>query len=242
MAIHSNDTRGVNHPPDSAGLSQFSALQQNSPTRSTRFGLDKVFCFQASRSRMIAGFLGPLLLGVGSGISVSAGFGPLGFSVLLNGLYESFGVSLWLSQLLLTLLFYLIAWKWAKIPLGMGTLPTLLLIGPAISLGATLTPVTLPVAGHVLAFAAGLSLFALGISLAAAAALGPDGVTALSLAAEKRHALPVPKANFLWNSAAICVGILLGGHYGPATVIGLFAVPLLIQWLLPWLRRSVVRP
>ena len=205
-------------------------------------GLDKIFCFHASRSRMIAGFVGPLLLGLGSGISVSAGFGPLGFSVLLDGLHGSLAAPLWQSQLLLTLVFYLIAWKWAEIPLGMGTLPTLLLIGPAISLGATLTPINLSFSGHALAFTLGLIYFSLGIALSAAASLGPDGVTALSLAAEKRHGIPVARANFIWNASAICIGISLGGNYGAATLIGLFTVPLLIQLFLPWLRRSVVRP
>ena len=195
--VRLNDIQDIRPLPRIHNVSQPSTLQ---PASSTSSGLDKVFCFQASRSRMIAGFLWLLLLGVGSGISVSAGFGPLGFSVLLHGLNETFGAPLWLSQLLLTVLFYLIAWKWAKIALGMGTLPTLLLIGPAISLGATLMPITLPMAGHALAFASGLTLFALGISLSAAASLEPDGVTALSLAAEKRHALSIPKANFLWNS------------------------------------------
>ena len=236
MVLRPNDKQ---HLPRSSNAPRICKARKDSAPSS---GLDEVFRFQASRSRMIAGFSGPLLLGVGSGISVSAGFGPLGFSVLLHGLNESFGAPLWLSQLLITLLFYLIAWKWAKIPLGMGTLPTLLLIGPAISLGATLTPITLPMAGHAVAFVSGLTLFALGISLSAAASLGPDGVTALSLAAEKRHALPIPRANCLWNSLAICMGILLGGRYGIATFIGLFSVPLLIGWILPWLRGNVVRP
>lgn len=221
----------------SNGLSDTQAFDYNPGT----IGFDQVFCFRASRSRIIAGLLGPLLLGVGSGISVSAGFGPLGFSVLLDGLHGSFGAPLWLSQLLLTIVFYLVAWQWAKIPLGMGTLPTLLLIGPAISLGATLTPITLPFLGHVIAFGAGLTLFALGISLAAAAALGPDGVTAMSLAAEKRHGVPIAKANFLWNGSAIIIGVSLGASSGAATVIGLFLVPVLIQFFLPRLRKRYIR-
>jgi uncharacterized membrane protein YczE len=143
--------------------------------------------------------------------------------------------------LILTVVFFVVAWQWGRIRLGMGTLPALLLIGPAISLGASFTPGTLPLAGDALAFMIGLILFALGISLSSAAKLGPDGVTALSLAAEKRHAWPVPKANLLWNGIAICLGILLGGHFGIATVIGLFAVPLLIRMFLPWLRSGVVR-
>lgn len=231
-----NDTQAISHILDSFGRPF--AVERLDIDLGPSF-YDKVFCIRASRSRMLAGFAGPLLLGIGSGVSVSAGFGSFGFAVLLDGLHTSFGVPLWASQVAVTILFYLIAWVWAKIPLGMGTLPTLFLIGPVISLGATFTPEALPFAGHLLAFAMGLFLFAVGISLSAAAALGPDGVTALSLAAEKRHGMPVPKATFVWNASAIVLGISLGGSYGVATFIGLATVPMFIQMMLPWLRARI---
>ena len=199
-----------------------------------------VFVLRASRSRMIAGVTGPVLLGIGSGISISAGFGSFGFSVLLDGLHRVVDAPLWFSQVVMTMLFFWIAWRYARIPLGMGTLPALLLVGPAISLGAMVTPEALPLAAHVAAFLVGLFMFALGVSLSAAAALGPDGVTALSLAAEKRWHWPVPRANFIWNLSAIAVGLLLGGNAGPATMVGLFATPVLIQYLLPRLRSCMV--
>ena len=192
---------------------------------------------QVSSCRIAAGITGPLLLGLGSGVSISAGFGSFGFSVLLDGILLTSGQPLWLSQIIITLCFYLIAWFWARIPLGVGTLPALLLIGPAISLGATLTPDTQLFIGNLLAFSAGIVMFALGISLAAAAALGPDGITALSLAAEKKHGCSIAKANLLWNFLAIATGILLGGNFGPATIIGLFTVPLLIKFFIPRLRQ-----
>lgn len=201
--------------------------------------IENVYCFKASRRRKLAGFTGPMLLGIGSGVSVSAGFGSFGFAVLLDGLNSSIGVPLWLSQVLVTLSFYFIAWFWARIPLGMGTLPTVLLIGPLISVGATLTPEALPFAGHVIASFIGLFLFSFGISLSAAAALGPDGVTALSLAAEKRHRVPVPKATFVWNATAIVLGITLGGGYGIATFVALVMVPVFIQLMLPRLREKI---
>ena len=200
----------------------------------------KIFVFSASPSRTIAGLAGPVLLGIGSGISISAGFGSFGFSVLLDGLHHVLNAPLWFSQVVMTLLFFLIAWRCAKIPLGMGTLPALLLVGPAISMGASITPEALSLTAHVAAFLIGLFTFALGISLSAAAALGPDGVTALSLAAEKRWRWPVPRANFVWNLCAISAGVLLGGNLGPATIVGLFATPVFIQYLLPLLRRRMV--
>lgn len=198
-----------------------------------------VFVFSASRNRIIAGMLGPVLLGLGSGISISAGFGGFGFSVLLDGLHRTVDAPLWFSQTLMTLLFFWIAWRCARIPLGMGTLPALLLIGPAISISATITPDSLSLAAHILALLIGLFMFALGISLSAAAALGPDGVTALSLAVEKRWKWTVPHANFTWNVCAILLGILLGGNIGPATIVGLLLTPMLIQCLLPGLRRRL---
>lgn len=192
---------------------------------------------EASQGRLIAGVSGPLLLGLGSGISVSAGFGAFGFSVLLDAIYAGAAIPLWLSQVILTLLFYAIAGAWAGIPLGAGTLPSLLLIGPAISLGSSVTPENLAFAANLVAFVTGLFLFALGISLAAAAALGPDGITALSLAAEKRTSLSIPQSNFLLNFTAIGIGAVLGGKFGPATIVGLLVVPMLIRQMLPHLRQ-----
>lgn len=195
---------------------------------------------EASPFRVLAGISGPLLLGLGSGISVSAGFGAFGFSVLLDGIYTSGGLPLWVSQIIITLLFYLIAGVWAGIPLGVGTFPSLLFIGPAISFGATFTPDHLMFFGNLLAFVVGLLLFALGISLAAAAALGPDGITAMSLAAEKRLRLAVPHSNFILNLTAISIGIYLGGSAGPATFAGLIVAPMLIRQMLPVLRHWLV--
>lgn len=193
----------------------------------------------ASPRRLLAGFAGPLLLGLGSGISISAGFGSFGFAVLLDGVRQSIGLPLWFSQFAITSIFYGIAWWWARIPLGVGTVSALLLVGPAISLGASLTPDTTLLFGNLVAFVTGILMFACGISLAAAAAFGPDGVTALSLAAEKRHGWPVPRANFLWNALAIAGGASLGGNVGAGTLVGLFSVPVLIGILLPVLRRHI---
>lgn len=192
--------------------------------------------FRASPSRMIAGVSGPILLGIGSGISISAGFGSFGFSVLLDGLHHVWAAPLWLSQVIMTILFFAIAWCWGRVRLGMGTLPALLLVGPAISLGASITPEFLSLTWHAVAFVTGLFMFAFGISLSAAAALGPDGVTALSLAAEKRWQWPIPNANFIWNFTAIAVGVFLGGNLGPATVIGLVVTPMIIKFFLPKIR------
>lgn len=203
------------------------------------FSIRDLIVWQASPARMLAGLSGPVLLGLGSGISISAGFGSFGFAVLLDGIHHVLSVPLWLSQMIMTVLLFIIGWSWGRIPLGMGTLPALVLVGPAISLGASVTPLDLTLAWHIVAFATGLLMFAFGISLAAAAALGPDGVTALSLAAEKRWRWPVSRANFIWNASAITIGMLLGGNMGPATVIGLFVTPVLIHHMLPRLRHRI---
>lgn len=189
--------------------------------------------------QVVAGIVGPLLLGYGSGVSLSAGFGPFGFSVLLDGLYQSFSIPFWVSQTIITISCYLIAWFWGRIPLGIGTISTLLLIGPAISIGAEMTPENLPLLGNLVAFFVGLVMFSFGISLSAAANMGPDAITALSLAAEKVNSLSIPLTSFLWNLMAIAVGFFLGGNVGVATILGLWLSPFLINFFLPRLRALI---
>jgi uncharacterized membrane protein YczE len=199
--------------------------------------LGNVFAFSASPRRIVAGCVGPLLLGFGSGISVSAGFGTFGITVLLDGIYQAYAIPFWVSQLLLTLGCYLVAWKWAKIPLGMGTLPALILIGPAISLGAVIAPENLSFLGNLAAFFFGTLVFAFGISLIAAAALGPDGKTALSLATEKKYGWSISRSTFFYNASSILIGATLGGYFGVATLLNLIAVPILLHYFIPQLRR-----
>ena len=44
----------------------------------------KLFSYRASRGCMLAGYIGPGFLGLGLGVSISAGFGAFGFSVWLG--------------------------------------------------------------------------------------------------------------------------------------------------------------
>jgi len=106
-------------------------------------------------------------------------------------------------------------------------------------IGVGSTPVEPSLIGGVMALLLGLIIFSGGISLAAAAANGPDGVTALSLAAERVHQWPIPLSFVLWDLTAIAAGVILGGSIGIATVVGLIAVPLLMRLFLPAFRRVI---
>ncbi|MBX2837074.1 MAG: hypothetical protein KTR35_09490 [Gammaproteobacteria bacterium] len=206
------------------------------PTASTSI-LGDLLNFRVSRRRMIAGCLGPLLLGCGTGFSASAGFGAFGVTVMLDGLYQTYNIPFWVSQLTLSTIFYMFAWKWAGIPLGLGTIPAMLFIGPSISMAATLAPQDLSFIGNSAAFLFGTLVLAIGIALMAAAALGPDARTAMLLAAEKKHRWPIPRSNFFFNLSPILIGIALSGNFGVATILNLILVPPLLARLVPPLRR-----
>jgi len=198
---------------------------------------NRLFDVSASSRRVIAGALGPVLLGLGQGMAISAGHGAFGFSVLLDGINKTFLVPFWISQTIITVSCLILAWLWARVPLGLGTLTALLLIGPAISFGADVIPEGLTFGANISVFVAGLFLFAFGIALAAAAALGPDGFTALSLAAERVNRWAIPLATLLWDITAIAAGMILGGSVGIATAVGLLGVPFLLYLFIPPLRR-----
>jgi len=188
----------------------------------------------------MAGVVAPILFGLGLGVATSAGFGSLGFALLLDGLDKVLLAPFWLILPVVTMSCCLLAWIWGRIPFGLGTLVALNIIGPAIVVGSGFAPADASFAGNVMALLLGLVLFSGGISLAAAAASGPDGITALSLAAERVHQWPVPASIVLWDITAIAAGVILGGSVGVATVIGLIAVPFLIQLFLPSFRRALV--
>jgi len=195
------------------------------------------FNARASSRKKFAGFIAPILFGLGLGVATSAGLGSFGFAVLIEGLNKTFSIPVWQLIPIIAIGCWLTAWMLGRIPLGLGTFSTLLLVGPAIGVGAGFAPDGLSFNGNVMALVLGLILFAGGISLATAAAHGPDGLSALSLAAERKQKWPIPVSIILWDLTAIAAGVILGGGVGVATAVGLVAVPLLILMFLPAFRR-----
>jgi len=198
---------------------------------------DGFVVLRASRRRIVGGCAGPLMHGFGAGISTSAGFGSFGAIVMIDGIHETYQLPLWLSQWMVASSCFLIAWCWARIPLGVGTLPVLLLIGPALSFGATIAPQELGFIGNLIGCVVGTLMYSFGVALTAAAALGPDGQTALSLAAEKANNWKIPYSSLFFAVTTICIGIVLGGNFGVASIINLMLVPVLLHYFIPPLRR-----
>jgi len=200
---------------------------------------DGLFEMRASLRRIFAGVVAPILVGLGLGVATSGGFGSFGIGLLLESLGTVLPVPFWLLVPLVTFSCCLLAWILGRIPIGLGTPIALLLIGPAMGFGVGAASAAPSLMGDIVALLLGLILFSGGISLAAAAAYGPDGFTALSLAAERVHQWPVPLSIVLWDLTAIAAGVILGGSIGIATVVGLIAVPFLIRLFLPAFRRVI---
>ncbi len=190
-----------------------------------------------SPRRVITGCTGPLVLGLGAGLSTTTDLGAFGVTVFVDGMFSTYAMPYWVTQIVLTICCYLTAWRWAQIPLGAGTLPSLLLIGPAVSLGASLTPQDLTFAGDILVFLIATMVLAFGVAMSSSAALGPDGLTALSLSAEKKNLWSIPLAAFFFNLTFISVGIALGGSFGVATILNLLLLPVLLRLFIPPMRR-----
>jgi len=196
-----------------------------------------IFNFRASTRRVVAGCAGPMLHGIGAGITTSSGLGSMGAIVMIDGIHQTYQLPLFASQWIVASSSFLIAWWWARIPLGVGTLPVIFVLGPALSLGSTLAPENMDFFGDLIACLVGTLVFAAGVAITAAAALGPDGQTALALAAEKKNNWPIPHSNLFFALTTIGVGVVLGGNFGLATLLNLMIVPVLLYFLIPPFRR-----
>ncbi len=195
-----------------------------SPTLFTQMFAFKEF----SALRLIVGSISPCLIGLGVGISIPLQLGSFTFGAFFEGLLETFGIALWLSNLLLAFSLYFLAWFIGRIMLGVGTLPTIFLISPAIEIGAAIVPEDTPIVARLIILSISLAIFGLGILLSAAAALGPEPVSALCLAFESRYGWSISRSIFAMNLAATTLGFLLGGTIMAATVVSLFTPALFL--------------
>lgn len=158
---------------------------------------------------------GCVVLGVGIAMLLTADLGSDGYSTLVNGLSIGTGIAFWVSNLLVSAAFLLVAAARRVFP-GLGTVVQVVVVGGTVSvlLEVLATPEgTLP---RILLLAAAFPVLAVGIATYLGSHTGAGPAEAAALAWDP----PLP---FRWSYSAVqgggaLVGWLLGGTVGAGTV------------------------
>lgn len=180
-------------------------------------------------------------LGVTFFIQADMGADP--YNVLVQGVFrsvpwpEALHWTHGMTHILICLLIVLVLLAVDRSYIGIGTLLCMIFGGPIIDMFTViLGPVinnTLPVAVRIMVLAAGCVILAVGMSfvIKSESGTGPNDLVALVIAEKwkKKFGIIRVVTDFLF----VAVGFVLGGTFGPGTIVCAFLVGVVAQFFLP---------
>lgn len=185
--------------------------------------------------------VGLVVFGVGLGLVVEGGYGQGPWTVFHEGLADHTPLSIGTATIVTGVLL-LVATLGLRVPIGVGTVLNVALIGPATDLTIWLVDTPGSVGGRAALTLAGPLVTALGSGLYLGVHLGPGPRDGL-MAGLHQRGLSIRVARFLIEATAFTAGVVLGGTFGWGTIWWLLVIGPGVQWMLPLFDRGpLARP
>ena len=189
-----------------------------------------------TRSQLALVVLGCLVLGTGVAMLLTADLGSDGYSTLVNGVSKASGISFLVANLLISLLFVVLAAVRKVFP-GLGTVVQIVVVGWTVSflIEVMETPDALP--WRLVLLAAAFPVLAVGIAAYLGARTGAGPAEAAALAWD-------PPLRFKWTYSMVqgggaLVGWALGATLGLGTIAVIFLLGPAVDLAARWLRLDV---
>lgn len=192
----------------------------------------------ASARRLPQLVTGLVIFGAGLGVVVQGTNGQGPWTVFHEGFADHTPLSIGTATIATGVLL-LIATLGMRVPIGVGTLLNVALIGPATDVTIWLIDTPASTAGRAALTIVGPILTALGSGLYLGARLGPGPRDGLMTGLHERG-LSIRIARFLIEATAFTAGVVLGGTFGWGTIWWLAVIGPGVQWMLPHFDRGPV--
>jgi uncharacterized membrane protein YczE len=169
---------------------------------------------------------GCLILGIGVAVLLTADLGSDGYSTLVNGIALTTGLSFWIANLLVSLVFLAAAASRKVFP-GIGTVVQILLVGVTVTVALELMSPPDSWAARIALLVGAFPVLAVGIATYLGSNTGAGPAEAAALAWDP----PVP---FKWTYSAVqgggaLAGWLLGATIGAGTLAVIFLLGPLVD-------------
>lgn len=175
--------------------------------------------------------IGLIIFGSGLGLVVQGTNGQGPWTVFHEGFADHTPLSIGTATIATGVLL-LIATLGLKVPIGVGTVLNVALIGPATDITIWLVETPDSAAGRAALTIAGPLVTALGSGLYLGVHLGPGPRDGLMTGLNERG-LSIRTARFAIEAVAFTAGVILGGTFGWGTVWWLLVIGPAVQWMLP---------
>jgi uncharacterized membrane protein YczE len=190
----------------------------------------------------IALLLGVLLVGVGLGFMIDAGFGVAPADALFTGMSRVSGLTVGTVLVLASILMVLMSWALGLRP-AIGTLISFVGIAGVVDLTRLLDGLMgvpeWPLAGRVPLWILGLLMFCGGLVGIFSSDLGTSPYDQVVRSVAYRTGRSLGFARLAVDAMALLGAFLLGGSWGVGTIVILVTVPLALNYVLPHVKQHV---
>ncbi|HBY47683.1 MAG TPA: membrane protein [Chloroflexi bacterium] len=186
---------------------------------------------------------GLFIFAVSMALSLQCNLGANSWTVLHDGIAKQTPLSIGIVTQLVGLVMLIVSWIGGIKP-GFGTLANMLLIGSFLDLilWSGVIPKAEGYPARVAMLLAAVVVLGLGSALYIKAGFGAGPRDSFMLVVHRRTGLRLGVARWLIEVSAVVIGILLGGDFGPGTIIFALLVGLSIDWFFNLLGVRIASP
>jgi uncharacterized membrane protein YczE len=190
----------------------------------------------------IALILGVVLVGVGLGFMIDAGFGVAPPDALFTGMSRASGLTVGTVLVLASILMVIMSWALGMRP-AIGTLISFFGIAAVVDLTRWLNGLMdvpeWPLTARIALWILGMLMFCSGLVGIFGSDLGASPYDQVVRAVAYRTGRSLGFARLAVDAMALLGAFVLGGSWGIGTIIILIAVPLALNYVLPHVKRHV---
>lgn len=191
--------------------------------------------------RLLQLYAGLVLYGLTDACLIQSRLGNTPWDVLHQGIARHLGASIGTVTIAVSVI-VLLAWVPLRQRPGLGTVSNVFIVGLATNLGLAILPAPHGLAGQIPLMAAGIAGNAVATAMYIGATFGPGPRDGLMTGLHRRTGRPVWQVRTSIEVCVVVAGILLGGVFGPGTVLYAVAIGPLVQPLLPLFTVSAESP
>ena len=167
--------------------------------------------------------LGEFLFGLGDSVLIAAGIGNTPWTVLAEGIAEAIDWTIGEATFLVSIAVLLLWIPIKEIP-GMGTILNAIIIAGTIQIMVPLIPTPESTVVAYLQVSLGIILIGIGSAMYLTANLGPGPRDGWMTGLQKVTGVPIGRVRVIIEISVLVVGVILGGTFGPGTILFALAI------------------
>lgn len=174
--------------------------------------------------------IGSIIAAYGITLAMCAGFGGATLAVLWQGISKTFHISIGMASMIVAVVMLVFVFFYDRSQIHIGTVLYQIVYSFCVDLFAKVHVYSTHMWINAILMLLGITFFAIGTGLYAAASLGRGSYEALTFSLAEKNGWQVKVVRSLLDATMVIIGVLLGGTFGICTIVTILLSGPIIQF------------